>query len=357
MEKIIEPIEKRLLRQELTPERKMCDTNKGGNEVYVIDGRECPNLLREIGRLREMAFRASGGGTGTSIDIDEFDTMENPYKQIIIWDPEEEAIIGGYRFILGPDVKFQEDGQPFLTSSHLYHFSDRFISDYLPYTMELGRSFVAPSYQGTKAGAKGIFTLDNLWDGIAAVMMEHPNILYFFGKMSIYPSFDKSAFKLINHFLSKHFPDPEGLISPKNPIDINADGRILDLLFKDEEFKSDYRNLKNAIRQLGTTIPPLVNTYMNTSPTMKIFGSCINDEFGNLIETGLMVSFNEMYPEKRDRHAEPYLKHFVKKMIERMPSIKDTPELLTKIAMMKAKKRYRTMLRIRQDAQTESPEN
>ena len=202
MEKIIDPVSVELLKAELTPEKKLCDTNKAGNEIYVVDGIDSPNVLLEIGRLREVAFRDSGGGTGLSVDLDEFDTTtDRPYKQIIIWDPEASAIIGGYRFILGPDVKMQEDGQPHITSSHMFRYSDRFIRDYLPHTMELGRSFVTPEYQSSKAGAKAIFALDNLWDGIAAVILQHPNIMYLLGKMTIYPTYDKSCRELIEHFL------------------------------------------------------------------------------------------------------------------------------------------------------------
>ena len=177
MEKIIDPVSVSLLKAELTPDKKLCNTNKAGNEIYVIDAFDAPNVLREVGRLREISFREAGGSSGLSMDLDEFDTMENPYKQIVIWDPDSEAIIGGYRYILGPDVKIRPDGQPHLATSHMFHFSETFIKDYLPHVIELGRSFVTPAYQSSKAGAKAIFALDNLWDGIGAVMMQHPNIV------------------------------------------------------------------------------------------------------------------------------------------------------------------------------------
>ena len=346
MEKIIDPVDVRLLKAELTPDKKLCNTNKADNEIYVIDAFDSPNVLREVGRLREISFRMAGGSSGLSLDLDEFDTMENPYKQIVIWDPEAEAIIGGYRYILGPDVKLGPDGQPLLATAHMFHFSDHFIKEYLPHVIELGRSFVTPDYQSSKAGAKAIFALDNLWDGIGAVMMQHPNIVYFFGKMTMYPSYDHSCRDLILHFLWKHFEDKDDLIRPIEPKMPDADTRLLDLILKDEGFKSDYRNLKDDVRRLGTTIPPLINTYMNSSPTMKMFGTAVNKEFSDVEETGILISFNEMYPEKRDRHKEPYMRHLFSRMKSRFPQMKD--ELADKFSDKKDRLRDKAMAAIKQ---------
>ena len=343
MEKIIDPIDVKLLEAELTPDRKLCDTNKADNEIYVFDGRECPNLLMEVGRLRELAFREAGGCSGLSMDLDVFDTMENPYKQIIIWDPDAKAIIGGYRYILGPDVVLREDGQPFITSAHLYHFSDKFIRDYLPHAMELGRSFVAPEYQSSKAGAKAIYALDNLWDGIASVTMQHPGIVYFFGKMTIHPGYDKSCFALINHFLWKHFGDYEELVRPYRSVELSVDSRLLDLILDSDDFKDDYRKLKAAIRHFGLSIPPLVNSYMNVSPTMKMFGSTYNDELAEAIETGIMVCFDEMHADKLDRHIEPYFKNLAARIGRRFPRIEKGSKvsLIDRIMLRKKEKRAR----------------
>ena len=344
MEKIIDPVDVRLLKAELTPDKKLCNTNKADNEIYVIDAFDSPNVLREVGRLREISFRMAGGSSGLSLDLDEFDTMENPYKQIVIWDPEAEAIIGGYRYILGPDVKLGPDGQPLLATAHMFHFSDHFIKEYLPHVIELGRSFVTPDYQSSKAGAKAIFALDNLWDGIGAVMMQHPNIVYFFGKMTMYPSYDHSCRDLILHFLWKHFEDKDDLIRPIEPKMPDADTRLLDLILKDEDFKSDYRNLKDAVRRLGTTIPPLINTYMNSSPTMKMFGTAVKKEVSDVEETGIHINFNEMYPETRDRHKEPYMRHLFGRMKSRFPQMKD--ELADKFSDKKDRLRDKAMAAI-----------
>lgn len=319
MEEIIDPVSIDLIKAELTEDKKICDTNKAGNEIYVIDAHNSPAIMREVGRLREITFREAGGSSGLSMDIDEFDTMEKPYQQIIIWDPDAQAILGGYRYILGSDVMIKDNGQPHLATAHMFHFSDEFIKYYLPHVIELGRSFVTPEYQSSRAGAKAIFALDNLWDGICAVMMQHPNMVWFFGKMTMYPSYDRSCRDLILHFLAKHFPDPDQLVRPYSPVLTETDPRLMDLLLKDADFKPDYRNLKDTVRRLGSSIPPLVNSYMNTSRTMKVFGTGINDEFSNVEETAILVNFTEMSEDKRDRHLQPYLRSFMDKVKQRFP--------------------------------------
>lgn len=307
MEEIINPVPLDLIKAELTPKCKLMDTNKGGNELYVVDCHNAPNTLREIGRIRELTYRAAGGCSGKALDLDEYDFLEKPYQQLIVWDPDAQAIIGGYRFLLGRDAVLREDGQPNVTSSHLYRFSDKFIREYLPKTMELGRSFVAPDYQSSKAGPKALFTMDNLWDGIAGVLLSNPGVEYFFGKMTIYRTYDKAARELIFRFLEKHFPDEEELIRPYKPLRGRLDNRLLDLILTEDGLGDDLRCLKKALRKLGTSIPPLVNSYINASSTMKVFGSTVNDELSDAIETGLMIRFDEVYPEKRDRHILTFL--------------------------------------------------
>ena len=132
IEPIISPIPVDVLKSELTEDKRLRFTNRSGNEIYIVTWQNAPNVLKEIGRLREIVFRAAGGGTGKSMDLDEFDTCENPYKQLIVWDPEEEVIVGGYRYILGKDVQVDDNGQPVLSTSHLFHFSQRFMDEYMP---------------------------------------------------------------------------------------------------------------------------------------------------------------------------------------------------------------------------------
>ncbi len=305
---IIQPVPVELLKSELTSERQLRMTNKSHNEIYIITAHNAPNVMREIGRLREIAFRDAGGGTGKDCDIDEFDTCENCYKQLIVWNPEANEIIGGYRYLEGTKWEMDEQGQPKLATSHMFHFSERFLKEYMPYTIELGRSFVSLPYQSTKMGAKSLFALDNLWDGLGALTVIMPNVKYFFGKMTMYPSYIREGRDMILYFLKKHFDDKEKLVIPLKPLKIETDEAELAKLFCEEEFREDYRILNREVRRLGYNIPPLVNAYMNLSPTMKLFGTAINYGFGDVEETGILIAMDEVLEEKRVRHIDSFIK-------------------------------------------------
>ncbi|MBQ6161143.1 MAG: GNAT family N-acetyltransferase [Prevotella sp.] len=307
MEDIIHPVDKELLLSELTPEKQMRMTNKSHNKIYIITAHDSPNVMREIGRLRELAFREAGGGTGKAIDIDEFDTCENCYKQLIVWNPDCNEIIGGYRYLFGRDWEMDANGQPCLATSHMFHFSERFLKEYMPYTVELGRSFVSPEYQNVRKNTKSIFALDNLWDGLGALTVLNPDVKYFFGKVTMYPSYIRRGRDMILYFLNKHFGDKEGLIVPMKPLIIESDISELEKIFTEDDFRSDYRILNREIRNLGYNIPPLVNAYMSLSPTMKLFGTAINYGFGDVEETGMLIAVDEILEEKRVRHIDSFI--------------------------------------------------
>ena len=308
MEDIIAPIDKEVLKSELTEDKRLRFTNKSNNEIYIVTWKNAPNVLKEIGRLREIAFRAAGGGTGKSMDLDEYDLMENPYQQLIVWDPEAEEILGGYRYLLGDEVEFDAEGKPLLATAHMFNFSEKFLKDYLPTTIELGRSFVTLEYQSTRAGSKGLFALDNLWDGLGALTVVMPQVKYFFGKMTMYPSYNRFGRDMILYFLKKHFNDKDKLITPLQPLLIETDEKVLEKLFCHDTFKEDYKVLNTEVRKLGYNIPPLVNAYMSLSPTMRMFGTAINDGFGDVEETGILIAVDEILEEKRVRHIESYLR-------------------------------------------------
>ena len=307
MEDIIHPVDKELLLSELTPEKQMRMTNKSHNKIYIITAHDSPNVMREIGRLREVAFREAGGGTGKAIDIDEYDTCENCYKQLIVWNPDCNEIIGGYRYLFGRDWEIDENGQPCLATSHMFHFSERFLKEYMPYTVELGRSFVSPEYQNVRKNTKSIFALDNLWDGLGALTVLNPDVKYFFGKVTMYPSYIRRGRDMILYFLNKHFGDKDGLIVPMKPLIIESDISELEKIFTEDDFRSDYRILNREIRNLGYNIPPLVNAYMSLSPTMKLFGTAINYGFGDVEETGMLIAVDEILEEKRVRHIDSFI--------------------------------------------------
>ncbi len=309
-EEVITKIDVDVLEKELTDELFVRKTNKGGNEIYIFSYDQAPNLFKEVGRLRELTFRDAGGGTGKSIDIDKYDTAKIPFKQLIVWDPDGKGIIGGYRFFFGKDDEKDENGLPITPTSKLFKFSQKFIDDYWDKTIELGRSFVQPAYQPS-INRKGIFSLDNLWDGLGTLVVNNPDMKYFFGKFTMYPDFNQKGRDLLCYFLQKYFPDPDNLVSPIYPVPKKTPESELSLYFKLNDYSEDYKSLVRVLRSLDENIPPLVNAYMNLSTTMKIFGSSLNSHFGDVYETGMLITIDDIFQDKRKRYIDPY-----KKMLE-----------------------------------------
>ena len=292
---IIPPGDRELIKAELTSERFLRYTNNGDNLVYLVDYHNAPHVVREIGRLRELTFRAAGGGTGKAWDLDENDTSENCYQQLITWNEADEEIVAGYRLICCKDA-LGPDGSIHLSTSHLFDFSESFVQDYLPYTIELGRSFVQPNYQPSLDNRKGMFSLDNLWDGLGAVVLLNPNIKYLFGKVTMYPHYNREGRDLLLYFIKQYFPDNQGLVKPKQKLRLSYETEIISRSnpFEGLDYKDGYKVLNGRIRALGENIPPLINTYMNLSPSMKTFGTALNDEFGEVEETGILITLADI---------------------------------------------------------------
>ena len=311
MKTIIDPVPVELLKAELTKSKKLEDTNKGHNELYVVTWQDSPNVVTEIGRLRELAFREAGGSTGNAVDLDEYDKMEKPYKQLIVWDPDNEAIIGGYRFLFGSDAMFDEKGQPVMASSHQFRFSQKFINEYLPHVMELGRNFVAPEYQSSKNGAKSIFAFDNLWDGLVALIMKNPDLLYFFGKITVYPTYDRITRDLLE----------------------------------------DYKLLKAAAKMRGVNIPPNMTAYISITSKMLMFGTAVNRLMHNIEDTCVLIPFDEIYHDKKSRHIGAYLRF--SRARRRKHDAPETPEIEAEMIENWLNKRYHKVKRLLKKANRE----
>lgn len=302
---IIDPIDKAKLHGELNEDRFVRETNKGNNKIYIINHHNSPNVMREIGRLRELSFASAGGGTGMPLDIDDHDTSEHCYEQLIVFSPEDDEIIGGYRFI---DCSKVMDTDPIeLSTCHYFNFSKEFIRDYLPYTIELGRSWVQPHFQPTVNPRKGIFALDNLWDGIAAITVDNPHIKYLFGKVTMYTSYHQEARDAILYFMNHFFEDKKELVRPIHALPILSDVTAFANEISGLNFKEALRILVKYVKERGEFIPPLINNYMQLSPTMKAFGTAKNEDFGDVEETGILVTIADIYPEKKHRHIDSYI--------------------------------------------------
>ncbi len=301
MEEIINKLDRDVLKKELSQGHFVRYTNAGQNEIYIFKGNECPALMNELGRLREVSFRKAGGGSGKACDIDEFDIGKYAYSQLIVWNPQDEEIIGGYRYIKAPDAR-DEAGEYHLSTSEIVVYSEKLKKEFFPFTIELGRSFVQPQYQPSVENRKGLFSLDNLWDGLGALIILHPEMKYFFGKVTMYTHFNKQARDYILSFMQYYFPDPDHLLSIPNQLKIEHDTSDLLNEVKNLPYKEGHHLLNKKVRSLGENIPPLFNSYMNLSPTMRTFGTAINDHFGYVEETGIMVTIDDIYPSKKERH-------------------------------------------------------
>ncbi|MBR1849957.1 MAG: GNAT family N-acetyltransferase [Bacteroidales bacterium] len=326
---IIPPVDRELIKSELKQKHFLRKTNCGNKEIYVTTAALSPNIMREIGRLREISFAIEGGGTGNPVDIDDYDTMPDPYccKQLFVWSPEDEEIVGGYRFIHGSNMMRRDDGSIVTPTAEQFQFSETFINEYLPYTVELGRAFVQPAYQPSTNFRKGFYSLDNLWDGLGCLALEIPETRYFFGKITMYGDLDRKAKDLILFFYQKHFPDRDGLVWPYDPLHIESDYNELVALFNGRNYKEDYQILLRSVRALNCTVPPLINAYMNLSSTMRSFGTCLNHHLVGTDDTGILITLRDIDPKKRERYFESYSeknkkldrKHFFHINMRRMP--------------------------------------
>ncbi len=299
---IIPPVDRELLRSELSDDKLIRKTNKLNNDIYIVNHHNSPNVMREIGRLRELTFAMSGGGTGNPVDIDERDTAEICYDQLIVYSPEDDEIVSGYRFLDCSKVLDDDRFKTHLSTAHYFNFSDHFVNEYLPYTIELGRSWVQPAYQPSQNPRKGIFALDNLWDGLGALVITHKHVEHFYGKVTMYPTYDKEARNALLSFMHYFFPDNDGLVTPKNPLVYNQNNAKFIRMIKGLEYKEAYKLLSRFVKAREETVPPLINQYMSLSNTMKMFGTCVNEDFGYVEESGILVTIADVYPEKSERH-------------------------------------------------------
>lgn len=311
MEAIVDKIDRQLLLEELRSGTFVRPSNNGTNEIHIFNGNQYPNLMKEVGRLREITFREAGGGTGKSLDIDEFDLGNQNYSQLIVWNPEDQEMVGGYRFICCADARLS-NGDYHLSTTEIFSFTDKFKNEYLPHTIELGRSWVQPIYQPSAQNRKGLFSLDNLWDGLGAMTVIYPKILYFFGKITMYTTFNVAARDHILSFMHYYFPDPEQLINVDNEVEIKTDCSAFLASLQGLPYKEGHTLLNATVRNLGEHIPPLFNSYMNISPSMRSFGTKINSHFGDVEETGIMITIADIYPSKKDRHVQSYLDYLQK---------------------------------------------
>ena len=297
------------LKKELTSDKFVRYTSKLNNEIYFVNAHNAPQVVQEIGRLRELTFATADGGTGNPVDLDDMDLGEIPYQQLIVWNPEEEEIVGGYRFIDGKVVADKGDWKDDLSMGHYFSFTPEFVENYLPYSIELGRSWVQPKYQPAVDPKRGLFALDNIWDGLGAIVKRYDHLKYFYGKVTMYPTYDRVARNMVLSFLKHFFPDTAGLMTPTVAADVeflpNMDELFpIDSTDFEKSFKNGLRQLGKMVGEHGESVPPLIKQYMTLSPKMMTFGTFVNKDFGAVEETGILIPVDEIYSAKKDRYIQ-----------------------------------------------------
>jgi len=306
---IIPPVERELIEDELNEDRFIQNTNKGNNQIYIVNHHNSPHTMREIGRLREVSFRTAGGGTGHEIDMDTYDTTDRCYEQLIVYSREDQEIIGGYRFITGQRAKNPKTGDYELSTAHYFDFSEEMMHDYLPYSIELGRSWVQPNYQPSVNPRKGLFALANIWDGLGALITHYPEMKYFFGKVTMYKNYNTEARDILLSFMAHYFPDSQKLCYPKKELYAGFEEDVFNEYFShNPPFSDGFKILHKLLKDRGEWIPPLINIYMNLSSTMMTFGTAFNPDFGGVEETGLMITIADIHEEVKERHIADYKK-------------------------------------------------
>ena len=306
---LIEPVSRKLLREELTTDRLVRPTRIGSNEVYIFTALKAPNLMQEVGRLRELTFRVAGAGFGTAVDIDHFDTDEYPCRQLIVWDPVAYEIIGGYRFNIFHKFK----GKPLrdipLANKSLYSISKTFTFEYIPYLVELARAFIQPKYQPKFAGRKAAFSLDNIWDGLGALVVKYPFIRYFFGRLTFFSNYDPTVRDLAFYFFAKHLQGNPALLSAKKPFEFPTLLNDLEKVIGGSSIKDDFTKLNQAAKNHGTTIPPLVKSYFNVSGTLRVFEPVFDSYFASSYAAAILVTIADVYPAFVKRYITPYQRY------------------------------------------------
>ncbi len=301
MERIIDPIKKDKLIAELKSCRFIKRTTKRGNEIYSFTYRDAPSIMYEVARLRETAFRLIGCGSGHLIDLDNYDLEPASYRQLIVWNPRDKEIIGGYRYATGKDYLMRTE---LLSMSHYYRFSKKFIHEYLPHSIELGRAWVNPLYQPSATDSRSIFALDNLWEGIGAVVAENKGVRYLIGKVTIPGTYNPTARILITWFMSHYYGDRNNLVFPHKPIISPGVLNIGGQRITGCDINNDFKIISSFIKTLGVFVPPLISAYLRLAKDMVSFGSTLNPELENSYETGIMIDVNDIYPDKYARYVQ-----------------------------------------------------
>lgn len=292
------PKNKKILKDEVR-KAEFLGTTIDGKKIILADAEQSPFLLRELGRVREISFRAIGGGTGRSHDNDLYD---NYYRHLILWDDEDLEIVGAYR--IGECTKIiKERGKEALYTYNLCNFNEHF-EEYRDNSVELGRSFVQPKYWGSRA-------LDNLWQGVGAYLAYHPKIKYTYGTVTINADTPKQAVEALVYFYSFYFSCETKMMKAKTPYIISDENESLFYkIFKDLEYKEAFVILKKYLKDMGSSVPTLFKQYaeLYEEGAVRFFDFNVNTAWAGVIEGFIIADNSKMKPAKRTRYIENFKK-------------------------------------------------
>ncbi len=289
---IARPEDRATLKRELAQAESL-GTTADGKTIYLWqrNGQEEAPILRELGRLREIAFRAVGEGSGKRRDTDSFD---DDYLHLILWDDEDLEIVGAYRFI--PTAMREPEA---LYSYSLFHYDDK-MRDILEHGIELGRSFIQPRYWGRRG-------LDYLWSGIGAYLARYPHYRYLFGPVSISGGLPPAARDLLVAFYRLWFPATHPLAASRRPYPASLPEVLAQ--FGGEDYVEDLTRLKSLLGNLGCGIPPLYKQYSELCEPGGVqfidFGS--DPAFNNCVDGLVLVDLCYLKANRYQRYIEAHL--------------------------------------------------
>lgn len=285
-----------LLKKEIAAATKLGRT-QDGKLIVLAESQHAPFLMQELGRVREISFRAIGGGTGGAKDNDLYD---NYYKHLVLWDEDELEIVGAYRIGEVNDI-IAHRGMEGLYTYNQCDFSEEFAT-YTQNSVELGRSFVQPRYWGSRA-------LDNLWQGVGAYLANNPRIIYTYGIVTINADTPRKAVAALVYFYSHHFSCESKMMSAKEPYYMSYDDKTeFDELFKYKSYKDGFVELKRYLKELGCVVPTLFKQYaeLYEEGAFRFFDFSINEKLHGVVEGFIIADNSRMKESKKSR----YIKNF-----------------------------------------------
>ena len=303
---IIHPVDRKLLKAQLRKKDLIGLTNDE-KEIYFVDFISSPDVVKEISRLREITFRKVGEGTGNKADRDIYDKN---YKHLVLWDDDKLEIAGAYRIGFCREI-ISENGINGLYSSTLFNYSER-LTNRLDVSLELGRSFVQAKYWNTNA-------LSYLWQGLGAILLINPEIKFLFGGVSLSNSYLKEAKELIIYFYKKWFRADSNLAYAKNRFIISEKrNEELKNIFSSDDYKNEFKILKNMLKVYGHSVPTLFKQYSELCEKGGIefldFG--IDADFQNCVDGLIMVEVDKIKYSKKEKYINNHYQYSKVKITE-----------------------------------------